>query len=154
MNRFFSLRPIALVLLATIACAMLTPFAAGDQPLGELKVKSFSLSFGEDGFAVLRMTGTAPDLGNCACCGELVFAPGEDEDTLDGLGVVVFTAANGDILVGVIAAQIDTIDQTFAAQVRWRDSVTVRNGATIASSGRFARHRPTGMQWQLISHFD
>ena len=133
-----------LVALAVVAVAVVPPSATSDQTLGTLHVKSFSLDFGEDGFAVLRLTGTAEGLGNCACYGELVFALGEEEGTLDGEGVVAFTAANGDLLVGVIAADIDE-DGVFSAEIHWRDAVTFSDGTTVASTGRFLKRRPAGV---------
>jgi hypothetical protein len=110
-----------------------------------MKVKSANLALGDGGFATLRMMGTAEQLGKCSCYGELKFVPGEDEGTFDGLGVVVFTAANGDRLVGVIAMKIDDMDDTFSAEMHWRDSVTLRDGTTVASSGRFVEQRPPGL---------
>jgi hypothetical protein len=129
-----------LAILALTACL---PFAAADQPLSKLKVKSATLTFSDGGFAVLRLTGTAEALGNCAAYGELDFVPGEDEDTLDGMGVIAFTAANGDVLVGVIEAQIDE-DNVIRWVIHWRDDVTFSDGTTVASTGRFVDHRPPG----------
>jgi hypothetical protein len=133
---------VALALLAMVAFPL---FAAADQPLGTMELKSANLTLGEGGFATLHMTGTAEELGNCSCYGELDFVPGDEQHTLDGLGVVVFTAANGDQLVGVIAMQIDTVDGAFSATIHWRDDVTFRDGTTVASSGRFVEHRPPGI---------
>lgn len=123
-------------------CAMFPDIAAADQPLGTMKVKSASLSLGEDGFGTLQMTGTAEQLGDCSCFGELDFVAGATQNTLDGQGVVVFTAANGDQLVGVITMELDDVHDTFSTEVHWRDSVILSDGATVASSGRFANHRP------------
>src|SRR5262245_36295343 len=117
MNRFFWLSRITCRALALLALTAIPPFAAADQPLGKIKVKSITLTFNEDDFAVLRMSGTAADLGNCDCYGEIVFVPGADEGTLDGVGVVAFRAANGDLLVGIIAAKVDTADGTFDAEI-------------------------------------
>jgi hypothetical protein len=137
------------VALALLALAAYPPFAAADQPLGSMKVKSFSLTFEDDGLAVLRMTGTAPELGNCACYAEIDFVPGEDEGTLDGVGVVVFKAANGDLLVGVVAAHFDE-DGNFSAEMHWRDAVTFSDRTTVESTGRFVDHRPPGIIAILI----
>ena len=137
--------PFAIVAIALLTVAALPPMASADQPLGTLKVKSADLTLGEDGFATLHMTGTAEQLGNCSCYGELDFIPGAEQDTLDGMGVVVFTAANGDRLVGVIAMHLDELDDTFSAEMHWRDSVTLGDGTTVASSGRFVKHRPPGL---------
>lgn len=137
--------PLATMALALLAVVALPHFAAADQPLGTMKVKSAALTLGTGGFATLRMTGTAEELGNCSGYGELDVGPGDEEDTLHGQGVVVFTAANGDRLVGVIAIQVDEEDGTFSCEMHWRDSVTLANGMTMASSGRFVKHRPPGL---------
>jgi hypothetical protein len=130
------------VALALVAVAAVPPSAPADQPLGTLHVRSFSLDPDEDGFAVLRLAGTAEGLGNCACYGEIEF--GEVGGTFEGTGVVAFTAADGDLLVGVIAADIDE-DGVISAEVHWRDAVTFSDGTTVASTGRFLEHRPAGV---------
>jgi ABC-type transport system substrate-binding protein len=129
-----------LAILALTACL---PFAAADQPLSKMKVRSATLTFSDGGFAVLGLTGMAEALGKCSAYGELVFVPGEDEDTLDGMGVAAFTAADGDVLVGVIAAQIDE-DNRLTWVIHWRDTVTFSDGTTVASTGRFVDNRPPG----------
>jgi hypothetical protein len=134
---------------ATLALTAWLPFAAADQPLSKMKVKSATLTFGDGGFAVLRLTGTAEELGRCAAYGELVFVPGEDEDTVDGMGVAAFIAANGDVLVGVIEAQIDE-DNLLSWVIHWRDAVTFSDGTTVASTGRFVDHRPPGATGQFL----
>lgn len=110
-----------------------------------MRVKSANLTIEEDGFATLRTTGTAEGLGNCACYGELVFVPGGEPDVFHGVGVVVFTAANGDRLVGVIAMQVDEATGTFSAEMHWHDSVTLHDRSILASSGRFVHNRPSGL---------
>jgi hypothetical protein len=124
--------------------------AATDRPLAEFRVTASTLIFAQDDFAVLRMSGTAPELGNCTCYGEIDFVPGAAEGTLEGTGVATFTAANGDLLVGVIAAQLDTEDSTLTVEVHWRDAVTFSDGMTVESTGRFADHRPAGIIAILI----
>jgi len=92
---------------------------------------------------VFRLTGTSEELGNCTGYGELVFVPGQDENTFDGMGVGAFIAANGDVLVGVIKAQIDE-DNVLSWVIHWRDAVTFSDGTTAVSTGRFVDHRPPG----------
>jgi hypothetical protein len=94
------------------------------------------------------LTGTVEELGDCSCNGELVFVPGEEEDTLYGLGVVAFTAANGDLLVGTIAMEVDTTESSFYFTVHWGDAVTFSDGTITASTGRFVEHRPQGIRRQ------
>jgi hypothetical protein len=138
------------VALALLALAALSPLAVADQPLGKMKVKSFRLTFADDGLAVLRMSGTAPELGNCTCYGEIDFVPGAAAGTLEGVGVIAFTAANGDLLVGVIAARLDTEDSTMIVEIHWRDAVTFSDGTAAESTGRFVDHRPPGIIAILI----
>jgi hypothetical protein len=140
--------PVALVLLSLAASP---PLAVADQPLGTMKVKSLAIELGENGFADLRMTGTAEELGDCTGSGEIAFAPGADEGTLDGTGVVAFRAANGDTLVGVIAASLDTVGGTVDFVVHWRDAVTFSDGTTVTSTGRFVDHRPPGLRDRSIT---
>ena len=136
-----------LAILALIACL---PFTAADQPLSKMNVESATLTFSDGGFAVLRSTGTAEELGKCAAYGELVFVPGEDEDTVDGMGVIAFVAANGDVLVGVIESQIDEDTLVIHWVIHWRDAVTFSDGSTVASTGRFVDHRPPGATGQFL----
>jgi hypothetical protein len=138
------------VAVALVALAAFPPFAAADQPLGKLNVKTFSLTFEEDGLAVLRVTGTAEELGRCSCHGEIVFIPGADEGTLLGEGVIAFTAANGDLLVGVVAALLDKEDNVLSVVIHWRDAVTFGDDTTIESTGRFVDRRPPGIIAILI----
>src|SRR5262245_6309270 len=53
------------------------------------------------------MEGTASHLGEFTCHGEVVFVPGEAEGSMSGQGVAVFVAANGDLLVGILAWNVD-----------------------------------------------
>jgi hypothetical protein len=126
----------------TFAFAAVPPTASAD-PLIKLKCQGTLTSDG--GSAVLRVEGTATELGQFACYGEIVFAPGLEPGSLDGDGVVAFAAANSDVLVGVIAWHINA-DGTGQAAFHWRDTVTFGDGTTAASTGRFADRRPPGAQ--------
>ena len=154
MNSLISLRRLTVMAVALLALAAL-PFAEAEQPLGAMKVKSLILTFNDDDLARVYVTGTAPELGRTACYGEIVFVAGEDRGSLNGLGVVAFTAANGDILVGVIAAQVSE-GNSFSAEFHWRDAVTFGDGTTVSSTGRFAQHRPRGLRagWDQVSNHD
>ena len=134
---------LTVVLLALTAVSLSAP--AG-QPLGKVNLESFDFT-PADGFAVLRLTGTAEGLGKCIAYAELDVVYGEAH-TYDGTGVVAFTSANGDMLVGVITAQRDSEGAT-SAEVHWRDRVTLHDGTTVASTGRFENQRPAGLR---ISH--
>src|SRR5262245_3551138 len=56
------------------------------------------------------LEGNATHLGDFTALGEVVFVPVDVEDALVGEGVVVFTAANGDRLVGVTHWDVDPPD--------------------------------------------
>jgi hypothetical protein len=138
-----------LALVATLAVVGVTVvgviafslFAA--QPLGKINLKSFHIDSSANGdFVVMQLTGTLQGLGDSTGYAELDVVKGEFP-TFDGTGVVVFIAANHDILVGVIAAQRDS-EGAISAEFHWRDSVTLHDGTTVASTGRFEDHRPAG----------
>lgn len=129
--------------LALMACAAFPPLAIAESAV-EIQGTG-TLAMGDSGAGELRLSGTASHLGKFSCFAELVFQPGDEEGSLDGAGVVAFTAANGDMLVGVIAWHIDT-DGTGQASFHWRDAVTFGDGTTAASTGRFAERRPPGAQ--------
>jgi hypothetical protein len=133
---------IAALILVTVAAAGFAPPCLAD-PFVKLKGEG-SVTF-DDGSAVLRVEGTATELGRFICYGEITFAPGTGPGSLDGEGVVAFAAADGDVLVGVIDWHIDA-DGTGQAAFHWRDTVTFGDGTTAASTGRFADRRPPGAQ--------
>lgn len=94
------------------------------------------------------LEGQASHLGKFTSVGEVVFTPGQQTGTLVGQGVVVLTAASGDLLVGnvtwtVDAAQGDT--RTSSIHFGWRDSVTFSDGTVISNTGRFVTDRPPGL---------
>jgi hypothetical protein len=95
--------------------------------------------------ATFTLSGTDQHIGRFTSSGELDFVPGANDGTLDGTGVIVLTAANGDMLVGVATAQLDTNNSTVNFHFSWRDSVTLRNGTTVSNTGRFAKNRPPGL---------
>ncbi len=94
------------------------------------------------------LEGTASHLGSFEAQGEVVFSPGEEPGTLLGEGVVVFHAANGDLLVGVVTWDVDpTVDGLAPATIHfsWRDSVEFSDGTIVSNTGRFVESRPPGL---------
>ena len=88
------------------------------------------------------LEGTSSHLGKFTAYGEVDFDP--DAEVAEG--VVVFTAANGDQLVGIttwVAGEEDTAGLHFS----WRDSVTFSDGTVAHSTGHFAdaKNRPAGL---------
>jgi hypothetical protein len=96
------------------------------------------------GLYVLYLEGEASHLGIFTCRGELDLVPGPTEGEKNGEGVAAFTAANGDVIVGVVTCHIgaeDGLDLRF----HWRDSVKFSDGTIACSTGRFEKSRPPGM---------
>jgi hypothetical protein len=90
------------------------------------------------------LSGTASHLGQCTCNGEINLVPGQNQGSLDGVGVAVFQAANGDLLVGVVTYHTEA-DGGGQIAFSWRDSVEFSDGRTVFSTGRFATSRPPGI---------
>ena len=90
--------------------------------------------------------GNASHLGDFTARGEVVFVPVDVEDALVGEGVVVFTAANGDRLVGVTHWDVDPPDANLnsatSIHMSWRDSVKFSDGTVVANTGHFVKSRP------------
>jgi hypothetical protein len=94
------------------------------------------------------LNGTASHLGRFTAHGEVEFRPGDEDGSLVGDGVVVFEAANGDLLVGVTTWEVDAAENGFRASrihFSWRDFVEFRDGTIAFSTGRFADDRPPGL---------
>jgi hypothetical protein len=118
----------------------------------ELKNWDGTIDFSTTGVSPFTLAGTASHLGRFKGRGEVEFVPGEEEGSLEGDGVVVFTAANGDQLVGVVEwdaeAEVETdIDTLRTSHIHfsWRDSVEFQNGTIASSTGRFAKSQPPGL---------
>ena len=94
------------------------------------------------------LAGEASHLGKFTSVGEVVFTPGQQTGTLVGNGVVVLTAANGDLLVGVVTWDVSAAAddmRTTSIHFSWRDSVTFSNGTVVSNTGRFVSDRPPGL---------
>jgi len=95
--------------------------------------------------AILTLGGTEQHIGRYTSYGELDFVPGAEAGTLEGTGVVVLEARNGDLLVGGATAQLDGNNNLGNFHFSWRDSVTLRDGRAVSNTGRFLKHRPPGL---------
>lgn len=116
--------------------------AKAEQPILTIRAEG-TLVIDENGFGLSRLSGTAPAMGKFACYSELVFTPSEQEDSLEGIGFAVFTAANGDLIAALVEWQISA-DGTNDALVHWRNEVTFSDGRNVATTGRFVNKRPPG----------
>jgi hypothetical protein len=99
------------------------------------------------------LSGIASHLGRFTAHGEADFIPGETEGSLAGEGVVVFTAANGDVLAGVVTWDIGPEDHsvhTTQIHFSWRDVIELSNGTVVFSTGRFVDSRPPGAIIQCV----
>src|SRR5213075_887692 len=83
---------------------------------------------------------TRRDWSSDVCSSDLVeFLPGV-AGSLVGEGVVVFEAANGDLLVGIMTWHVDpAVDDLSLASIHfsWRDSVEFDDGTIVSNTGRF-----------------
>jgi hypothetical protein len=106
-----------------------------------------SIDLSAPGPVPFTLAGTASHLGRFTARGEVEFAPGDEDGSLVGEGVVVFTAANGDQLAGVVTWDVDGGGdvRTTGMHFSWRDSVTFSDGTVATSTGRFLHDRPPGL---------
>ncbi len=131
--------------------------AAGSVVLGghalaesPVKLKNWqgTIDFSTERISPFTLAGTASHLGRFTAYGEVDFRPGDGKGPLEGQGVVVFTAANGDQLAGVVkwdAAAEEGDHRASGIHFSWRDSVQFTDGRNISSTGRFAESRPPGL---------
>lgn len=115
-----------------------------------VKMKKFvgAIDLSAEAPTPFTLEGTASHLGRFTADGEVEFVPGAEEGTLVGLGVVVFEAANGDLLVGNVTWDVDAAVGDFATSAihfSWADSVVFSDGTIVTNTGRFVEDRPPGL---------
>jgi hypothetical protein len=148
MKRLFRPTPLKLTLLA-----LLTLFGTGPTPAraeSPVKLQNWTgaIDFANPDMTPFTLSGTASHLGDFTAYGEVDFVPGSEAGALVGDGVVVFQAANGDLLAGVVTWDVDAPVDGFAAShvhFSWRDSVEFSDGTVVFSTGRFVDSRPPGL---------
>jgi hypothetical protein len=146
--RAYGRRKVALVVV--LACSLaIHPSAYAQSPV---KLQKWSGAFDTNTAAgdpvAFMLEGTASHLGAFTSYGEVDFAPGVEEGTMIGLGVAVFTAANGDLLVGDVIWDVGADEQGFrtsSLHFAWRDSVELSDGTIVKNTGRFIDSRPPGL---------
>jgi len=124
------------------------PVAAFAQSPVKLNQWDGAIDFHGVGLSSFTLQGTASHLGLFTAYGEVEFVPGEEQGSLDGEGVVVFEAANGDLLVGVVSWDVAGQGGNFRTSqlhFSWRDSVQFSDGTVVDSTGRFVNDRPPGL---------
>jgi hypothetical protein len=139
--------PLKVVLLAVVTLVGTTPRpAAAESPV---KMKNFlgAIDVTAGGVTPFTLVGTASHLGEFAAYGEVEFVPGEEPGSLEGTGVVVFEAANGDLLVGRVSWEVASGGDLRASRIHfsWRDAVEFSDGTVVANTGRFVDDRPPGL---------
>src|SRR5262245_61387231 len=149
MKRLIQPTPLKVWLLAALTLFGTAPrraFAEGPIQLNKNFVGMLDVD--EEGPLPFVLSGEAPHLGKFTAAGEVEFAPGQEPGSLVGAGVAVFTAADGDQLVGVVSWNIDPAAHDSAATsitFHWRDSVTFSDGSVVNSTGRFVDKKPPGL---------
>ena len=133
---------LCLIVFAVLAAATICPQSALAAPVVKLTGQGF-LELSTDGPSPFVLQGTASHLGKYICSGEVDFSPGAEAGSLDGEGVAVIRAANGDLIVGIVTWQVDANGDGHIA-FSWRDSVQFSDGTVVSSTGRFITSRPAG----------
>jgi hypothetical protein len=135
-------RIVTLVLI--VAFGMRTAIPASAKSPVKLQNWQGTIDYAPDGITTFTLEGTASRLGDFKAYGEVDLVPGEEDGSLVGQGVVVFEAANGDLLVGITTWDVGS-DTVGGMHFSWRDSVTLADGTVVSSDGRFAHDRPPGL---------
>lgn len=124
--------------------------AAGIRPAfagkSAVKIKKWegTIDYQPEGPSPFTMEGNASHLGNFTALGEVSLVSTEDEGVLTGIGPVVFTSANGDLLVGQTTWVVNGEDES-EMHFAWRDSVEFSDGTIVSNTGRFVSDRPPGL---------
>jgi hypothetical protein len=139
-------RVVTLVVVAALLACSLQPAAA----MSPVKLNHWSgtVNLWNAGITPFELAGTASHLGQFLASGEVEFLPIGENGSLVGAGPVVFTAANGDLLVGVVTWDVGPEaegERATRLHFSWRDAVTFSDGTLVASSGRFVSSRPPGL---------
>ena len=131
-----------------VAMGSFSNIAIADESPIELKNWQGTIDFSTTRISPFTLSGTASHLGQFTAAGEVRFIAGRSPGSLVGAGVIAFTAADGDMLVGVVTWDADAevgAQRSSGIQFSWRDSVQFSNGAIVSSTGRFAESRPPGL---------
>jgi hypothetical protein len=133
-----------LTLIVIVAFGVRTATPARAQSPVKLQNWEGTIDYVPDGVTAFTLSGTASHLGDFQAYGEIELVGGDEEGSLIGEGVVVFEAANGDLLVGVTTWDVGS-DTVGGMHFSWRDSITLSDGTVVSSNGHFAHERPPGL---------
>ena len=148
MKRFMSRVRRSATLVALLTFTLVFPRTALAESPVKLKKFEGAIDLSAANPLPFTLSGTASHLGTFASYGEIVFVPGAEPGSFVGEGVAVFTAANGDLLVGAVTWTIDSGSGDFrASQIHfsWRDFVEFSDGTVVSNTGRFVDDRPPGL---------
>ena len=141
----------------TAAFAVLISTASAATALAQSPVKvqaaSGAVALSPGGTSPFVLEGTASHLGRFTARGEIELVSGQQPDSFVGEGIVVITAANGDLLAGV--ATFDLGEGGLGhVHFSWRDAVQFSDGTVVETTGRFVNQRPPGaliaMEWARV----
>ena len=139
-------RTIAAVVVVAFFARATAP-AHGKSPVKLKKWQGEIESVQPGGPREFTLEGNASHLGRFTAYGDIEFVP-EADGSLTGLGVVVFEAANGDLLVGEVMWDILATGgnlRTSHIHFSWRDAVEFSDGLVVHNTGRFVKSRPPGL---------
>jgi len=134
------------ILVSLLIWTMAVPRAMAAKSAVKLQKWSGTIDVAASGPRAFTLAGEATHLGKFTAEGEVEFTS-ESDGSLIGEGVVVFTAANGDLLVGVVDWEVAAGGNLRTSNLgfHWRDSVEFSDGTVVHSTGRFVKDRPPGL---------
>ncbi|MFS8085613.1 MAG: hypothetical protein ACMG6H_08285, partial [Acidobacteriota bacterium] len=133
------LRLLVIAIFAAFAIFAGSVFA---EPIVKLDGKG-TIALSTSGPSSFELMGTASHLGKYTCYGEVDFGFPDENGMIEGDGIAVIRAANGDLIVGLVTWEIDE-DGTGQIAFSWRDYVEFSDGTVVSSTGRFIKSRPAG----------
>jgi hypothetical protein len=136
------------LLVALLSFSLVVPRAALAKSPVKLTKFEGAIDLEADGPMAFTLTGTASHLGKFTSYGEVEFVPSEKMGSVVGAGPVVFRAANGDLLVGVVTWELNAGTGEFRTahmHIGWRDAVEFSDGTVVTNTGRFVEDRPPGL---------
>jgi len=147
MQRFMTRSRTVIALVTVASFSASTVRSAYAESAVKLQKWAGAIDFSTEEPSLFVLDGTASHLGKFTANGEVEFSPGEEEGTLVGEGVVVFKAANGDLLVGNVDWEVSAGGDFRTSHIHfsWSDSVEFSDGTVVENTGRFVDDRPPGL---------